>query len=419
LEVPGDFLEHRLEADADFRALPPDDRRLAQELVFGILRRRATLDWLVQRRTDGRRQRPEIRILLHLGLYQLLYLDRIPTHAAVHETVELARAGGLSAQTGFLNAVLRGTVRDLPATRQALADLAATDPATATSHPAWLVDRWRESLTPPDLARLLELNNLPPPTFARINRLRTDAAALARVWEAEGVRATAREFSWSGPEQLFELQEHPSLASLGSFQRGEFYVQDPSTLLAVTLLDPQPGESILDACAAPGGKTTLIASRLQNRGRIQAEDVSLDRLRLVEENVARLGVTCVVVKAVSANPDPAGEAETALFDRILIDAPCSNTGVFRRRVEARWRLQPDVLERLRREQAEILHAVSRRVRPGGVLVYSTCSLEREENAAQVSEFLSRESAFEWESSQGVLPWRDGVDGAFAARLRRK
>lgn len=414
-EAPGDFLEHRLEADGDFRGLPPEDRRLAQELIFGVLRRRLTLDWLLERRTQGRRQRPEIRTLLHLGLYQLLFLDRIPPHAAVHETVELARSSGLSAQSGFVNAVLRSTLRDLPATRQALAELPQTDLATATSHPAWLVDRWQSTLAPADLARLLELNNQPPPTFARANRLRLDGPALLRIWAEEGVIAEPRDYPWLGSEALFELREHPSLTGLASFQRGDFYVQDPSTLLAVNLLDPQPGESVLDTCAAPGGKTTLIAGRMENRGHIQAEDLSADRLRLLAENIARLGVTCASLAVTGSTPDVAG---AGLFDRVLIDAPCSNTGVLRRRVEARWRLQPAVLEQLRGEQSAILHAGSQRVRPGGCLVYSTCSLEREENRDVVSEFLNTHADFQWEKDAEILPWRDGVDGAFAARLRR-
>lgn len=414
-EAPGDFVEHRLEADAGFRALSREDRGLAQELVLGVVRRRPTLDWLLARRTEGRRQRPEVRTVLHVGLYQLLFLDRIPPHAAVHETVELARSVGLSAQTGFVNAVLRGLLREIDGVRQALEDLRSTDLATATAHPAWLVDRWRERLGSADLVRLLDLDNRPPGTFARVNRARIQPAALLAAWAAEGVTALPRSFPWQGPEVVFELREHPPLAGLGSFQRGEFYVQDPSTLLAVTLLDPRPGEAILDACAAPGGKTALLAARVAPEGRVLAEDLHPDRLALLSGNIVRLGLTGVTVAVASQDPEVVGEGG---FDRVLVDAPCSNTGVLRRRVEARWRLQPASLAGLQEAQRRILSRAARRVRPGGVLVYSTCSLEPEENAGQVDAFLRDEPGFRLEDRQEVLPWRDEVDGAFAARLRR-
>lgn len=416
-ETPGDFLEHRLEADPGFRALGPADRRLAQELVFGVLRRQSTLDWLVARRTDGRRQRPDIRRLLHLGLYQIVFLDRIPDHAAVHETVELARRIGLGSQSGFVNAVLRGTLRDLPGTRQALAQLPLTDLATASSHPAWLIARWQSRLDPADLVRMLELNNTPPPTYARVNTLCTDAATLQQAWLTEGVVAEVRPFPWAEWATVLELKEHPSLAGLGSFQRGDFYVQDPSTLLPVNLLDPQPGETILDACAAPGGKTSLIAARMNNQGQVRAEDSHAERRRLLTENVARLGATCVTV-----GPAPGLESREPVagaFDRVLVDVPCSNTGVLRRRVEARWRLQPESLIRIRDDQRQILQGASQRVRPGGVLVYSTCSLEPEENALAVEEFLQSNPGFTVDTTQEALPWRDEVDGAYAARLRRE
>ena len=414
IEDPGDFAEHRLEAEPGFLALRPDDRRLAQELIFGILRHRATLDWLTNRRTAGRVQRPAIRILLHLGLYQLLFLDRIPPHAAVHETVELARESGHGPESGFINAVLRTTLRDLPGTRAALVELRKTDPATATSHPAWLVDRWlaRHGLT--DTDRLLDHNNTPPPTFARVNTLTTNAEKLVQTWATEGVTAVPREFSWANAELVFELQRHPSLASLGSFQQGDFYIQDPSTLLAVGLLDPQPGERILDACSAPGGKTTFIAQTLQNRGLIVAEDTNPARLQLVSENVARLGTTCVEVRATDA-PRPPGE----WFDRVLVDAPCSNTGVLRRRIELRWRLKSAELLRLRDQQLQILDANALRVRPGGVLIYSTCSLEPEENTGVITTWLAGQSEFILESQSELTPWKDGVDGAFVAKMRHQ
>ena len=191
-------------------------------------------------------------------------------------------------------------------------------------------------------AQLLQWNNTPPPIYARLNLLKTDFAALAPAWRQEGVEFMEQEWDWTGRNLIFELKSHPPLPQCNSFQRGFFYVQDPGTLLAVNELDAQPGENILDLCAAPGGKTAYIAQRMQNRGRIAARDNQPERLKLARENCARLGITCVEFQD-SGTP--------SAFDRILVDAPCSNTGVLRRRVDLRWRIKPAEIDRLRLAQA--------------------------------------------------------------------
>lgn len=408
---PGDFAEHRMESDPGFRALRPLDRRLAQELVLGVLRWRATLDWLVARRTGGRPQEPAVLDFLRLGIYQLFWLDRIPDHAVVHDTVQLCRDAGMTRQSGFVNAVLRGCIREREVIRDALAGLRTTDPATAWSHPAWLVERWRTQMEPGDLCRLLEWNNTPPPTWARVNTLRMMPDELTSRWTAEGVEFHVRGFDWAPSPLLFELKAHPPLGTLASFTAGGFYVQDPSTLMAVGMLDPGPGEILLDACAAPGGKTTMIAQRMGNAGRLVAHDPSAARLERVRENCARLGATSVEI--VTQWP-----AENVVFDGILVDAPCSNTGVLRRRVESRWRLQAGELPQLAGRQLGLLHDTSRRLRPGGRLVYSTCSLEPEENRGVVDRFLADAPEFQLESERTLHPLADAVDGAYAARLRK-
>ncbi len=243
--------------------------------------------------------------------------------------------------------------------------------------------------------------------------------------------------------------------SLESFRQGWFYVQDPGTLLAPCELNPQPGETILDFCAAPGGKTTFIAQLMRNEGKIVACDVSPQRLKLVRENCARLGVTCgetVMNDGNRPHPDPlpqererqsptrktssgarfADQLPTILpllrgegrgeggrvFDRILVDAPCSNTGVMRRRVDLRWRIQPDEISRLQQAQLDLLEQTASKLKPGGVLVYSTCSLEPEENSEVVKELLHGHKEFKLESERELLPFKDAVDGAFVARLKR-
>jgi len=499
------FIEDLLETALAGTRLSPADRALCQEIAYGAVRWQATLDWLVARKTRGRPQKPALQNLLRLGLYQIFWLDRIPGYAAVNETVELAKQNGFGAQAGFVNAVLRGYLREMAATRKLLAGLKISQPALGWSHPEWLVARWQkrwggradlpvgqdaQQRVPTDaVERLLEWNNTPPKTFARVNTLKLSEAESARradrtpgpgvptlleKWREENVEydfvrsggrqtaAVLAEIGSSGflpkaatlENLVFELKSHPPLASLESFRQGWFYIQDPSTLLAPCKLEPQPGETILDLCAAPGGKTTFIAQLMNNQGRIVAMDNSAERLKLVEENCARLGVTCVELatsdllrphpaslpqereqqraaheisnqvrsanRPTAIHPLPTGEGrgEGKLFDRILVDAPCSNTGVMRRRVDLRWRIQPKEIGRLCKVQRDLLRQAALQLKSGGVLVYSTCSLEPEENSEVVKQFLAEHGDFELELEQELLPFVDNVDGAYVARLKR-
>jgi 16S rRNA (cytosine967-C5)-methyltransferase len=443
----GGFTEDLLENALAGAQLSPPDRALCQEIVYGAVRWQATLDWLIALKTGGRKQKPALQNLLRLGLYQIFWLDRIPGHAAVNETVKLARENGFGAQAGFVNAVLRGYLREAGATRKLLADLKISQPASGWSHPEWLLARWQKRWGLEQTAQLLAWNNTPPKTFARVNTLKTDAGKLLEKWRGENV-----EYDFVRREQLeenlvFELKSHPPLAELESFRQGWFYVQDPGTLLAACKLGAQPGETILDLCAAPGGKTTFIAQLMNNQGRIVAVDNSRERLKLLEANCTRLGVTCVeiLLNAPRPGPLPAGRGEgekseaaqkhslappkrgeggrrpgegIEKFDRILVDAPCSNTGVMRRRLDLRWRIQPKEIERLRTAQLALLEQAASKLKPGGVLVYSTCSLEPEENQEVVKEFLHEHKNFKLEDERELLPFADNVDGAFVARLNR-
>jgi 16S rRNA (cytosine967-C5)-methyltransferase len=260
-------------------------------------------------------------------------------------------------------------------------------------------------------------NNTPPRVFVRGNTLRADAGKLLqRFREKENVEYDFFPRGWLEENLVFVLKTHPSLEKLPSFQEGWFYVQDPSTLLAPQELNPAPGEKVLDLCSAPGGKTTFMAQRMNNQGLIVAQDIDPDRLKLVSENCARLGVTCVQTEIV---PPETPAAREKFFDRVLLDAPCSNTGVMRRRVDLRWRLQPEEIERLAALQLQLLTRAAFQLRPGGTLVYSTCSLEPEENRAVIDRFLAASPDFRLESERELLPWQDGADGAYVARVTRK
>jgi 16S rRNA (cytosine967-C5)-methyltransferase len=410
----GPYIETLLDTALERSSLPPADRALCQELVYGVVRWQTTLDWLISRKTSHKPEKPLLQDLLRLGLYQIFWLDRIPNHAAVNETVEIAKRKGLVSQSGFINAVLRGFLRELDVTRKLLADLKIDEPWFGYSHPEWLVKRWEQPFGTEATAALLAWNNTPPKTFARVNTLKAEAGKLLEQWRNENVEYDFVRHEWLEENLVFELKSHPPLKRLPSFQQGLFYVQDPGTLLAARELAPQPGESILDLCAAPGGKLTYLAQLVKNECKLIAHDVDSERLDLIAENCKRLGVTCVEL----ANPSTLNTQRSTLHDRILLDAPCSNTGVMRRRVDLRWRIRPEEITRLRGVQLELLAKAAALLKPGGTLVYSTCSLEPEENEQVIQQFQSANSSFKLESQRQLLPFKEGVDGAFVAVLKR-
>lgn len=413
-DAPGDFIEHRIDRDRFAQELRPDDRRLLQELVFGVIRWRSTLDWMIASRTSGRPQKPLAQNILRLAIYQLFWLDRVPAYAVLNDSVELARKLGDEGLGKFINAVLRGITRDREAIGRDFDAIRQTDRAVAWSHPGWLIQRWDQTFGAEATQALLDWNNTPPASFARLNPHRLDESKRETLWRNEGVRHEPVRRDWIPSGLMVELKQHPPLSDMRSFVLGGFYVQDPSTLLAVHLLDPQPGETVLDYCAAPGGKTTYIAQRMENRGVIIAHDPSLERLRLVQDNASRLGCSTVITTNVA--PSPA--REKGRYDRILVDAPCSNTGVLRRRLEARWRLQPEEITRLAEQQFQLLMDASELLKPMGRLVYSTCSLEPEENRQVVDRFLRLKASFTLRRDRQLTPFENEVDGAYVAVLQR-
>jgi 16S rRNA (cytosine967-C5)-methyltransferase len=368
------------------------DRAFAQELFYGVLRNLTLLDFWVDSLRRGKIE-AGVRDILRLGLYQIFFLNT-PEHAAVFETVELAP----EPQRPLINGVLRSAVRR----KGELTERARAQPlAVQFSHPAWLLNHWQEQFGGEGMVDLCLWNNRPAALYARVNRLKKPML--------EFLQENAGSCSLTHHRRFVSLQSLP-LEALG---RGDCYIQDPSTGMACGLLGPQPGERILDACAAPGGKTGYLAELMENRGEIFACDRDRQRLKRLGENIRRLGIVNVRV----CQHDWLGKKWSGTaFDKILLDAPCTNTGVMRRRVDVRWRLQPRELEQMPRQQLEIARTLIPLLKPGGVFVYSTCSLEREENEAVVEQLNREFRALKLDTMEAVLPFRDGYDGAFAARF---
>jgi 16S rRNA (cytosine967-C5)-methyltransferase len=389
-----DQILHRLLANT---SLGKADRAFAQELFYAVLRNLSLLDfWIAQLRSP--KIEPAARDLLRLGLCQIMLLETSP-HAAVFETVQLAP----SRLRKLINAVLRRAVRETAQLREAAR---REPPHIQWSEPAFLLEKWTRQFGPEAALELAAWNNRPAPVYARINQLKMSLPDfLARYSVAAPLPSRENFVSFSGATNAIE--------------NGDCYAQDPSTGMACELLNPGPGEIVLDACAAPGGKTAWLAEIMSNRGMLVATDREEERLARLSANLVRLGVANTqVIRCDWRDPSSIAAAglAAASFDKILLDAPCTNTGVMRRRVDARWRLRPDDFARMAAEQLEILRAITAFLRPGGALVYSTCSLEPEENRDVVENFLREQKHFRLALERQSLPFRDHFDGAYAALL---
>lgn len=361
------------------RRLISADRRLATEIVMGVLRWRGQLDYLIER---GSRRRIGdldlgVRIALRMGLYQLRFLDRVPAMAAVHESVELVKQHVHPRAAGLVNAVLRrASSEPIQVLLQQERDPVRRE-AAEFSHPAWLLERWSRRFGPEATRRIAEYDNMAPPVAVRLDSSRVTREAALLQLQRDKILATPG--ALTGGALLIasgDVTQH------SLYQGGDLWIQDEASQLVALLLEPQPSELLLDACAAPGGKTAVLRTRAPGAC-VMAMDRHPHRARLL----ARLHETrqSWVIAADATQPLPVH----AQFDRILVDAPCSGTGTLARNPEIRWRLKPNDLSRLQQVQLAILSNVVNWLRPGGRLLYSVCSLEAEEGPAVVTEFLAR------------------------------
>lgn len=428
------FAPQRLDQLLRESSLPDVERRLATELVYGIVRREPVLHLLLQKQIHRpwSQVEQELQTILLLGGYQLIYSDRIPAHAAVNTSVDLCARVGRGAARGFVNGVLRSLQRGLTGERvQApskralplergeylvLAEDLFSDPAVegveyfieAFGFPRWLGMRWGERFSREQLFELGFRLNSPPRMTLRVNRLKVRRDEYLQLLEAEGMSAMSGET----PEAI-RLGESVSPLKLPRWGEGVVSVQDETAQRAAILLNPQSGERVWDVCAAPGGKTTHVAELMEDRGRILATEVSEERCGSIRENVDRLGLTSVEVRHIERVTDIEEE-----FDAVLIDVPCSNTGVLGKRPEARRRIGPEDLEELPRIQTGILNSAAKRVVAGGRLVYSTCSIEPEENRDVMLRFLEFHQEWRLVSECEWLP-REVGDGGYQALLVRE
>jgi 16S rRNA (cytosine967-C5)-methyltransferase len=415
--------------------LPASERALATELVHGIMRRRDTLSALLKPHIN----RPLAQVergaltLLWLGAYQLAMLSGIPTYAVVNETTGLAKRVGKPQWTGFVNAVLRSLAREVTAE---FTDAPAAnaiplgsgrfrivqgnpfpDPAkdplgyfvAAFSMPKWLAERWLSRASQSELMRLGFWFNTPAKLCLRVNTLQTTRERLLEAFHEAKIEARPG----IDPEAIW-LDETAFVQRLPRFEAGWFAVQDESAMAAARLLDPRPGQTVLDLCAAPGGKTMHLAGLMNNEGRILATDVDGERLRRVEESCRRLGASIVETRVVPRDGiDLANES----FDRILVDVPCSNTGVLGKRPEVRWRLQHADIVELAGIQTRLLRAACEKLARSGRLVYSTCSIEPEENRAVVDAVIHERNDIVLLKELHYTPGQP-ADGGYQALLQR-
>ena len=414
--------------------LDPRDRALVTELVYGVLRWQGRLDWIIDQQAKTRPDKIAlpVRVILRLATYQLLFLDRIPAAAAVNEAVKLAKTSQPPHVVRFVNGILRAISRKSEILQKAQLEGSSENRLSVLySYPAWLVQRWLAALGYEETEAFCAAGNQVPPTSIRVNTLTTTVEALAASFRDLGFSVEPGNLA---PEALHLRSIRTDISSLVQYRSGEFQVQDEASQLIAHLVQPQPGEHVLDACAGFGAKSTHLAQLMENQGKITALDNQGWKLTRLVENAKRLQVSSIEpaeMDVLELQPP----FEQRCFDRILLDAPCTGLGVLRRNPDIKWKVRPKDFHRLHLVQRQMLSRLAPLLKPEGVLVYATCTVSSEENEATLQGFLSAHPDYHLESARPYLPpgcggavnpmgalqtWphKHGVDGFYAARLRR-
>ncbi len=414
-------------------SLPDAERPFFTELAYGVTQRRNTLDWILSLYVNRPLEKftPWIRNILRLGVYQLLYLPRIPASAAVDEAVKLAHRYGHRGVAGLVNAVLR----KVSAGRGSLPwpsreENPALYLSLRHSYPLWMAERWIENMGLEEAEAFCSAGNLAPPLTVRTNTLRLSKTELKKSLEIEGVGAEDLVYA---PEGLILKLNNKRLVELESFRRGLFQVQGESSMLVAPLLNPQPGEAVLDLCSAPGGKAVHLGLLMQNRGQIAAADLYPQRLKLVRDAARRQGI--VIINTEKLDGRAVNTDKEGAFQRVLADVPCSGLGVIRRKGDLKWRRRPEDIFSLAQLQLQLLKGAYKYLSPGGVLLYSACTTEPEETTGVLDKFLAGEPSARpallapllpeklkgGEKREGMIylwPHKHSLDGFFLARIRK-
>lgn len=420
----GAWADAALKAQLAKTPLSAQDAALCSRIVYGVMQNELLLNWYLSAYCTQKLDhlQPPLADILRIGAYQILFLDKVPDHAAVSESVELCRTNGRSAASGLVNAVLRKVAQNKsnlpPLPEGNIARL-----SIAYSHPQWLVKKLVSLLGVEEAERFLRIDNEAAPMTVQVNPLKTDADALARELAGDGVKAVPH--GWV--PDCFELSGTGDLTTLTAFYQGRFTVQDAAAKLVTYAAGFEKGQDVLDVCAAPGGKSFAAAFAMENEGHILSCDLHENKLRRIREGAQRLGITCIETDA--ADGRTFREEWAGRFDTVLCDVPCSGLGIIRKKPDIRYKdvhefkALPDI-------QRAILENSARYVRPGGVLVYSTCTVLPEENENVTDAFLSSHPEFIYEefslpngeAAPGYLtlwPQRNGTDGFYLSRMRRR
>nr|WP_281257765.1 16S rRNA (cytosine(967)-C(5))-methyltransferase RsmB [Paenibacillus donghaensis] len=433
VEQQGAYSNLQLNSTLQKSTLSREDAGLVTELVYGTLSRMNTLDYVLEDFVSKglAKLQPWVRSLLRVSLYQIMYLDRIPSHAAVNEAVNIAKRRGHQGISGMVNGVLRSVLRagSLPV----LPDHLSPEERIALkhSHPLWMVQRWSAEYGLETAEAMCAADNEAPAVSVRVNTTMISRESLLKQMLEQGLQASASLLSPYG----IIVKGGGNLALSSWYKDGYLSVQDESSMLVAEAVDPQPGERVLDCCAAPGGKSMHMGELMKDEGFIYANDVHPHKAVLVAEQAERLGLESIEAGSADAL-QLADTLAPASFDRVLLDAPCSGLGVIRRKPDLKWRKQPEDIASVAVLQGELLQSVSRLVKPGGLLVYSTCTTEQAENSDVVAAFLAQHPEFSpvsfdsplWERLAGtalargqgiqLLPQHYGSDGFYIAQMRR-
>lgn len=427
IEQEGTFSNMALKEMLHGSTLSAPDRGLVTTLVYGCVRYRRYLDYVIAQFSSVKLKKlsPYVLLILRLGVYQIMKLDRVPDRAAVDESVKLAGKYAYRAK-GFVNALLRRLAAQKEHIR--LPEKAAERLGVAYSYPDEIVSMWLSAYGEEFTEQLLAAGNESAPATVRVNTLKTDRAALMDRLRGEGVMAQE---TWVENMLAFTGAE---VAALDSYREGLFIPQGIGSYLAGAALNPNPGDKVLDLCAAPGGKSTHLAQLMQNRGKVYAFDIHEHKLKLIEQNAARMGID--IIETSCADASMPMERFFGCADAVLADVPCSGLGIIRKKPDIKWSFDADGQRTLAELQYRILSAAGRYVKPGGTLVYSTCTIAQAENQDVVERFLRENAAFVPDSLEPYLPKElqrptakeghiqffpntDGIDGFFICRMKRK